>query len=49
MEQKERMIPPCISNCKNNKGYTIPLDKRLTADTRGLQDMSGLVVLVPRC
>ena len=21
-------IPPCISNWKNNEGYTIPLDKR---------------------
>jgi len=29
-------IPPCISNWKNNKGYTIPLDKRLAADGRGL-------------
>lgn len=31
-------IPPCISNWKNNKGYTIPLDKRLAADGRGLQE-----------
>ncbi|KAI6028577.1 SKIP/SNW domain-containing protein [Pisolithus orientalis] len=38
-EQKEWMIPPCISNWKNNKGYTIPLDKRLAADGRGLQDV----------
>lgn len=38
-EQKEWMIPPCISNWKNNKGYTIPLDKRLAADGRGLQDI----------
>jgi SNW domain-containing protein 1 len=30
-------IPPCISNWKNAKGYTIPLDKRLAADGRGLQ------------
>ncbi|TRM59307.1 pre-mRNA-processing protein 45 [Schizophyllum amplum] len=37
-EQKEWMIPPCISNWKNNKGFTIPLDKRLAADGRGLQD-----------
>lgn len=37
-EQKAWMIPPCISNWKNNKGYTIPLDKRLAADGRGLQD-----------
>ena len=40
-EQKEWMIPPCISNWKNNKGYTIPLDKRLAADGRGLQDVSN--------
>jgi len=32
-------IPPCISNWKNNKGYTIPLDKRVAADGRGLQDV----------
>ena len=29
-------IPACISNWKNSKGYTIPLDKRLAADGRGL-------------
>jgi SNW domain-containing protein 1 len=40
-DQKDWMIPPCISNWKNNKGYTIPLDKRLAADGRGLQDVSG--------
>jgi SNW domain-containing protein 1 len=39
-EQKDWMIPPCISNWKNNKGFTIPLDKRLAADGRGLQDVS---------
>ncbi|WAQ87189.1 hypothetical protein PtA15_8A90 [Puccinia triticina] len=37
-DQKAWIIPPCISNWKNNKGYTIPLDKRLAADGRGLQD-----------
>ncbi|XP_046338629.1 SNW domain-containing protein 1-like [Haliotis rufescens] len=36
-EQQEWKIPPCISNWKNNRGYTIPLDKRLAADGRGLQ------------
>ncbi|KAG8190087.1 hypothetical protein JTE90_006027 [Oedothorax gibbosus] len=36
-EQQEWRIPPCISNWKNAKGYTIPLDKRLAADGRGLQ------------
>ncbi|KZO90510.1 hypothetical protein CALVIDRAFT_569017 [Calocera viscosa TUFC12733] len=38
-EQKAWMIPPSISNWKNNKGFTIPLDKRLAADGRGLQDI----------
>lgn len=39
-EGKDWQIPPCISNWKNNKGYTIALDKRLAADGRGLQDVS---------
>ncbi|KAL1916209.1 uncharacterized protein VTP21DRAFT_5826 [Calcarisporiella thermophila] len=38
-EQQEWVIPPCISNWKNAKGYTIPLDKRLAADGRGLQEV----------
>lgn len=38
-EQKEWLIPPSVSNWKNNKGYTIPLDKRLAADGRGLQEV----------
>ncbi|KAJ3046144.1 mRNA splicing protein [Rhizophlyctis rosea] len=38
-EQKNWVIPPCISNWKNAKGYTIPLDKRLAADGRGVQDI----------
>lgn len=36
-EQQEWKIPPCVSNWKNAKGYTIPLEKRLAADGRGLQ------------
>lgn len=36
-EQQDWKIPPCISNWKNSKGFTIPLDKRLAADGRGLQ------------
>ena len=32
-------IPPCVSNWKNIRGYTIPLDKRLAADGRGLNEM----------
>lgn len=39
-EQQEWRIPPCVSNWKNAKGYTIPLDKRLAADGRGLQQVS---------
>merc|ERR1719431_1265382 len=38
-EQADWKIPPCISNWKNAKGYTIPLDKRLAADGRGLQQV----------
>mmetsp|Transcript_9525 Transcript_9525/g.11055 ORF Transcript_9525/g.11055 Transcript_9525/m.11055 type:complete len:590 (+) Transcript_9525:98-1867(+) len=37
-DQTDWKIPPCISNWKNNKGYTIPLDKRLAADGRGLEE-----------
>ena len=37
-EQQEWKIPPSISNWKNPRGFTIPLDKRLAADGRGLQD-----------
>jgi hypothetical protein len=33
-------VPPCISNWKNARGYTIPLDKRLAADGRGLQEVT---------
>ena len=39
-ELQDWKIPPCISNWKNAKGYTIPLDKRLAADGRGLQEAS---------
>ena len=38
-DQQDWKVPPCISNWKNPKGYTIPLDKRLAADGRGLQDV----------
>lgn len=38
-DQKDWKIPPCVSNWKNAKGYTIPLDKRLAADGRGLQEV----------
>jgi len=39
-DQKDWKVPPCISNWKNSKGYTIPLDKRLAADGRNLQDVA---------
>jgi len=29
-------IPPCISNWKNAKGYTLPLEYRISADGRTL-------------
>jgi len=38
-DQADWKIPPCISNWKNIKGYTIPLDKRLAADGRNLQEV----------
>jgi len=39
-DQQAWKIPPCISNWKNMRGYTIPLDKRLAADGRGLQEVT---------
>lgn len=36
-EQSEWKIPPCISTWKNKGGFVIPLDKRLAADGRGIQ------------
>ena len=38
-DQQNWKIPPCISNWKNIKGYTIPLDKRLAADGRGMEQV----------
>ena len=37
-DQKMWKIPPCVSNWKNNKGYTMALHQRLAADGRGLQN-----------
>ena len=37
-EREAWNIPASISNWKNTRGYTIPLDKRLAADGRGLRD-----------
>lgn len=39
-DQEMWRIPPPVSNWKNPKGFTVPLDKRLAADGRGLQDIS---------
>lgn len=39
-EQRNWAIPPCISNWKNHRGFTVPLDKRMAADGRGLQDVT---------
>lgn len=36
-DQNDWKIPPCVSNWKNPKGFTVGLDKRLAADGRGLQ------------
>ncbi|KAL6577291.1 hypothetical protein OROMI_011567 [Orobanche minor] len=38
-DQQDWKIAPCISNWNNRKGYTIPLDKRMAADGRGLQEV----------
>lgn len=32
-------IPPCVSNWKNAKGFTIPLEMRLSADGRNLKSV----------
>lgn len=39
-DQENWKIPPSVSNWKNPKGFTIPLDKRLAADGRGLMDVT---------
>ncbi|EDQ89785.1 uncharacterized protein MONBRDRAFT_24891 [Monosiga brevicollis MX1] len=39
-EQRNMRIPPCISNWKNSKGFVVPLDKRMAADGRALQDVT---------
>jgi SNW domain-containing protein 1 len=37
-EEADWKIPPVVSNWKNSRGFTIPLDKRLAADGRHLQE-----------
>jgi SNW domain-containing protein 1 len=39
-DQQAWKVPPCVSNWKNIGGFTIPLDKRLAADGRGLQEQT---------
>lgn len=39
-EQRAWNIPPVVSDWKNNRGYTISLDKRLASDGRGMVDHS---------
>lgn len=39
-DQQAWKIPPSVSNWKNAKGFIIPLDKRLAADGRGLQEIT---------
>ncbi|KAI0515480.1 SKIP/SNW domain-containing protein [Xylaria bambusicola] len=39
-EQENWKLPPVVSNWKNPRGFTVPLDKRLAADGRGLQDVT---------
>jgi SNW domain-containing protein 1 len=38
-DRKNWMIPPCISNWKNIKGYTVSAEKRLVADGRGMLEL----------
>jgi SNW domain-containing protein 1 len=42
-DMQDWKIPPCISNWKNAKGYTIPLQMRLSADGRNLKDVSSIL------
>ena len=42
-EREQWQIPTSISNWKNPRGFTIPLDKRLAADGRGLRDDNEMV------
>jgi len=37
-DQQDWKVPPCISNWKNSKGFTIPLEMRLSADGRNLRE-----------
>lgn len=37
-------IPPCVSNWKNAKGFTIPLEMRLSADGRNLKNVRIILI-----
>lgn len=37
-EAADWVVPPAISNWKNNRGYTVPLDKRLASDAASHRD-----------
>jgi SNW domain-containing protein 1 len=37
-DQQDWKVPPCISNWKNSKGFTIPLEMRLSADGRNMRE-----------
>lgn len=39
-DQQDWKVVPCISNWKNGRGYTIPLEMRLSADGRNLRDFT---------
>ncbi|MEN2499212.1 MAG: SNW domain-containing protein 1, partial [Marteilia pararefringens] len=39
-EAQDWKVPPCISNWKNPRGYTIPLHMRVAADGRNLENIS---------
>lgn len=39
-DQMDFKIPPCVSNWKNAKGYTIPMEMRLAADGRNMRDFT---------
>ncbi|SBT32045.1 pre-mRNA-processing protein 45, putative (PRP45) [Plasmodium ovale wallikeri] len=38
-EENDWKMPPCVSNWKNNKGYNIPLDKRIQSDYKKLNNV----------
>ena len=45
-DQLDWKVPPCISNWKNAKGYTIPLEMRISADGRTLQNVNFPLIII---